>query len=70
MTSTFWKVTGMFVLTAIGGLVGMKHQYELEEKWEDKFRTRVRLELEKEIEKEGIVDKILEKQKSLENSNK
>ncbi|KAG2388805.1 hypothetical protein C9374_000244 [Naegleria lovaniensis] len=60
---TFWKV---FVLTAavvVGGLIGMKHQYEMEEKWAKKFSARVRLELEKEIEEEGLIEKMLEMEK-------
>ncbi|KAF0977768.1 hypothetical protein FDP41_003090 [Naegleria fowleri] len=63
MGATFWKVFALCSAAVVGGLFGMKHQYELEEEWAKKFSHRVRLELEKEIEEEGIVEKMLEMEK-------
>ena len=67
MVKTFWKVFGLFLCTGVGGLLGMKHQYELEEQWSKQFSQRVRLELEKEIEKEQIVEKIMEAERARDN---
>jgi hypothetical protein len=60
-----WKVLGVTFCVFTGGIYGMKIEYYMHKAYKEQLEAHKRAQILKEIREEGIVEKLLAREKEL-----